>query len=129
MRARKYEREFTIDRSKWVVGGYPDLGPAMLLNSKGNMCCLGHISQQCGLRGLRGVAGPGALKEANERVPFLVPTGYLSGGGGESKLTPDAIEINDNPRLSQKERETALKELFAKHKIKLTFVGRFKGKR
>jgi hypothetical protein len=39
-------KEFTIKRSKWARGGMN--GPSALLNSLGNMCCLGHYSKACG---------------------------------------------------------------------------------
>jgi len=54
----KDKKSFTIDRTKWVRGDIG--GTSLLLNDRGNMCCLGHYSKACGIaeNDLRGNCGP-----------------------------------------------------------------------
>ena len=59
----------TVKRSTWARGGHngPIMVPSRLLNSYGNMCCLGFLGETCGIpkATLMGVALPMDLSDEN----------------------------------------------------------------
>ena len=108
-RASMSIKEFTVDRARW--------GQGALLNN-GKMCCLGFLSEACGIAlsrfGMRGYPDP----EWTE-VPevFRHPRGRWRDAPGRT-----AANINDG-QDEDSEKESKLIALFAKHGIKLSFTG------
>ena len=125
-------KEFIIDRSKWVQGGddnFAKLGDSCLLNSEGNMCCLGFYSEACGVprKLLADETEPNELKC---RVP------HMSLGEKSTRFATDLMRLNDNvktyslghetyPGVRRKDKEKLLKEKFALIDVEVKFVGRY----
>lgn len=104
----------TIQRSTWQRGEHPDTA---LLNAAGKMCCLGFDAIACGL--------PAHLIES-EGEPCCIQTSELMafpdylrsprfvadawGDYNQSTLIDRAIKHNDNPDISEPEREQLIRE-------------------
>jgi hypothetical protein len=105
----------TIERAKWRRGGDVNnkkYGMTMLLNSRGYMCCLGFDAIACGIAKdrLRRRDYPHQIRNA--------PAEYVAtrtDGNWHSDAVSEAIEANDDPDISDREREkrvrAALKRL------------------
>lgn len=116
-------KKFTIDRSKWLNGELykryenadKDAPEGQLKDHSGRMCCLGFYSQACGVVGLRSKSMPDELasKERDKLDFYIINNQY------------DYSGCNDNTRLTTTQRESKLKELFAKRNIKVTFKGKY----
>ena len=124
------KKEFTIDVDKWRCG---DEGPNQIgsgftemLNSYGEMCCLGQISKQMGVEDdlLLYTTDPSdtasIVRNSNSKVKadYLTHNPLLN-GKKHSKLATEAIIINDDPHLTLEQRKEKLTELFKKKGIKL----------
>lgn len=113
-------KEFIVDRSKWLnesTRGY-NVTPALLDRGSGAMCFLGFAC-----------LAAGATKDQIEGVPEPVRVDgvdmpQLMCGLNNSKLSLDAMDINDNGIFNKRTREAKLRRLFAEHGIKVKFVGR-----
>jgi len=97
-------KTLTIDRDRWRRGGIRrnhTHGPTYLLNDEGYMCCLGFDALACGVTPyeMRGAYGPGEVTTMSDEYR---ETRWRSG------VVLDAMEVNDNPNLSELERETKL---------------------
>lgn len=128
MRLRK-PKEFTIDRGKWVHGGFENkkkLGSTNLLNDQERMCCLGFYSEACGVPrdDLRNLATPSGL--VGVRVPYMTSKHHL-GVITNSKLATDLIQINDdlNSPTSPKEKEKLVRASFKEIDVKVRFTGTY----
>ena len=130
MRLRK-PKKLTIDRSKWVQGGREFrsiLGAPKLLNSHGNMCCLGFYSKACGVpdEELENQSLPAQL---DVRVPYL--TAYKGGQIYDSDLAQKLAGINDHDSdegwadLTLKKKEKLIRENFKKIDVKVRFTGTY----
>jgi len=119
-------KEVVIDRSKWVCGDesskiHDDLGGSKMLNSKGRMCCLGHICDAYGVPAemMLAIGTPTYIRHPG------VPEFLINHLRYNSPLTERAVSINDSGTTSPEDmemRESRLKKLFEDH-IKLRFVG------
>ena len=109
---------YVIDRSKWVCGDHPDLGYPELFNSKGRMCCLGQICFQSGVskKSMKGLEKPDWV--THDRVPKWLLKG--------EDLVESMMDINDDGKINQKQREYRLKSLAKKAGHTLEFTGRLK---
>lgn len=135
---------FVIDRSKWRCGGGEVLdsdgrvtarpphargvGYVTLLNGHGFMCCLGMISEQCGvpLGCLQNVAQPEEIYEPE--VPRVVPLLAFMNRYGHYELSDlggEAIGINDDCEIDDATREQRLKDLFSRHGHEIVFTGEY----
>ena len=118
----------TIDRAKWRCGG--DGGPngngagdTQLLNDSGYMCCLGFIAREANSDlELLGASEPDDLKEPIWGLSIPKPGSVRL---KNTKLTFDAIRVNDDEELSFEEREAKLLELFKDSPYELEFVGQY----
>lgn len=112
-----------IDRSKWRTGFLSEnatgQGPTKLRNSEGCQCCLGFISEACGISA-KDTFDKFWPQSTDKLIPYL--TEEYEFGIKDTALSEAAMEINDNADTTQAEKEVALKELFA-GKINLEFVG------
>lgn len=112
--------KFIIDRSKWRTGSLSDvrtgLGNTVLKNHEGYMCCLGFICEQSGCKDIMYRLSPYALDN---------PPSFLSQNNRDTKLTNDAMSINDDGEITPEEKEKVLTKLFKEHGIELEFVGEY----
>lgn len=128
--------EFVIDRSKWRCGGsitYPNkinlnargLGIIQLENQEGYMCCLGQITKQ--LRPDLSLLMVSSPDQFTDEISYL--SEMIEGDDGEepfnTPLAENAIEYNDDPDLTDDERENLLSKLFDDEGLKLTFVNEY----
>jgi hypothetical protein len=119
--SKNYEHIFVVDRAKWKNSHtFNDRNPCLLNPANNSMCCLGFVCHQLGVKksDLKHISVPQSLG-ANWDIPYL-----LNKKGFDSKLTREAVEINDNPTISPKEKEKELKKLFKKHNLGIKFIGK-----
>jgi len=121
-------KDFSVDRTKWVRGRRREFGATGLLNRQGNLCCLGHYCQQLGVpdvylygRGNPAPAAEDAAEDGDYEIPGLVQ--WHGGRAHATLLTRCAVRVNDDPSISDAERERELSALFASHGIKVEFYG------
>ncbi len=134
-------KSFTISRSKWARNNIN--GPSCLLNDKGNMCCLGFYTKACGFNEEQlndryepinlfdklNNKNKAWLANYNQEILEVIDwktklishdTNYYR--RNNSNLAWKLMEANDNPALSEKEREMEIKDGFAKIGVKVRFV-------
>jgi len=89
----------------------------MLLNSRGHMCCLGFVGEQCGITKdeMLGRALPSSITEPEIRSKY--PSWLL----GENEMY--CANFNDSSVISDDEREAGLIEIFNHQGDELEFVG------
>jgi len=128
--------KFIVSRARWARGASENY----LFNpSTEKMCCLGHYGVACGIPrdAMTLVGNPYTLGDLSrdERVHELwnklcewhEPEGmqadpYLEPEYDNSELARGAITINDDPQMTDAERELALTILFAKWGIEVEFI-------
>ena len=116
----------TINIAKWRTGGIhrkTGYGPTRLLNAEGYKCCLGFI---CSIKkkAIKGYGTPGDLDFFVEDLNIKVDDGFGT-TYENTKLSLDAMNINDNTITTVKQKETLLKKLFKNSKYKFVFVGKY----
>lgn len=127
--------KFTIDRARWLRG---DENPYLLRASDGKMCCLGFFLRSCGLSDdeLRDHSEPqhpfeeGRPDEIPNAAAFLVESeeadedewGEPSFDYGPTDDASDLMTANDDPEVTEAERERRVARLFAKHGHEVDFV-------
>lgn len=115
-----------IAEETWNCFGNPNIPKTVfyasrLLDDKGLQCCLGFECEQCGV----------ARKDIlNRYTPFWLAgrsrtevAHLLTGSGFASK----AMQINDNAKMSYKEKKQKLIELWAEYGWTLVFVKTVRG--
>lgn len=119
-------KKIQIDRSQWRTGQDGDnktgVGETCLRNSDKFKCCLGFICEQ--------VEPPLHLEYSAE--PYQLDS-YVEGLTEEfdrgrfenSKLSYDAISINDDQDTTPQEKEAKLTELFKDSAYELIFTGEY----
>lgn len=117
--------KFTVNRVKWQRGV---IGAGSLLNDSGNMCCLGFVCRAVGMapRSILNVGMPDDITTSGERRVRGLLTELSDEAVGvivSTTLAQVAAEINDNPRLSDAEREHRLTAAFLEDGHTLDFVG------
>lgn len=119
-----------IDRSKWRTGGdmpgnRTGKSDTQLLNKQGFMCCLGFRCNQMGIpkKHLLDQATPENLSDLYD-IPDLIKRDDYD-RWEDTKFTNEAIRINDNERITSKEREKAIKEHFATIGVTVQFKGKY----
>lgn len=122
---------FIIDRSKWRTGDNSTYqtgkGVTALKNDKGYMCCLGFVCLQSGVKEDL-ILNMGEPEEVQKEIPYLTNTLKDVEGDifyGNTNLSTEAMDINDDPYTTPVEKENKLKELFEKHKLSIEFVGEY----
>ena len=107
-------REVRIKRSQWRRGGTKtDSTETQLLNAQGQMCCLGFFClQQANMTkdDIDLVSVPWEIHHLDSAIDF-----------DPNEWWGDAIEINDDPEMSEQYREADLVRLFERNGYKLTF--------
>lgn len=121
-------KKVTIDRSKWVrawqgkePGPLGCFGEAAMLNNKGNMCCLGHVCFAYGVSKQAMVSEPLPGDVKHPRVPkfMLSSKKYLR----TATIAKELAQLNDNARLSAKQRERAIAKKLKEVDVLVEFVG------
>ena len=128
-------KEFTIDRSKWLPhemqNGYSALRTVETADCKTRMCCLGIYLEACDVstHDMIDVGLPAEILD-KYKVPkglkWLLENNYNYGDTSADAL--NLAEINDDSTLTLEERETKIKEIFKKNKVKVTFKNKLQGK-
>jgi len=129
--------KLVIKRNKWVNGSNEDdpRGSAELLNSEGNMCCLGFFAKACGFKSkeIKNMCTPGSLYNDRtysdqaergflkkiEKTPFKE---LLTKDGRNSRLANSLIDINDSSTMKNETREKKITEKLTKIGVKVTFL-------
>lgn len=117
-------KTITISRKKWLRGDIDDLSVNHLWNSEKQAgCCLGHVihqTQRLPWYKLQGIGEPQSVEK-----PCLLLTNKCSIGDdvyfANNAFTEQAMEINDDGGITNKQRESRLIKLFKKNKLKLIF--------
>jgi hypothetical protein len=107
---------FTIQRSKWIRGY--DHGDSCLLRDDGCMCCLGFYCIAAGARkeDVLGITTPSSIRRGG--LPRAA-TWLVDGSSGDcGSLLTD----NDSPDLESLARESRIRDLFARHNVRVTFA-------
>jgi len=116
--------EFTVLRSKWYRGRGSD--KSRLLNSAGEMCCLGFYVLACDID-KRAVLDKCVPDELDVRVfpklhESIRPDALYPGGPySDNGLVGNLLKVNDHTGIGEKEREKELTKLFRQGGIKVTF--------
>ena len=119
---KKQKKDYLIiDRSKWRTDSHGK-GDTLLLNNEGYMCCLGFRCHQMGIpkKEILNICLPYYLS-----YKWIIPD-LIDENGCTSQFSEDAAEINDDPDLTNKERERLIIEHFKTKDIIVKFVGRYK---
>jgi len=117
----KQIKSFTIDRKIWLRN---DTMNSCLFREKDNkLCCLGILGRKCGVPDNE-MAGLGEPSDISKEWQDRFPSWLLGSAAADRKEVYKFISINDNERTTDASREKALTEAFAKHNIKVKFVGK-----
>lgn len=113
--------KLTIDRQTWIRG---DIRSALLRSKDNKMCCLGFLSLACGYtkEEIRDRVTPFTMLSKDKYPPLQIQEDckvglkdlYLT-------FTSGLMRINDGNH-TETERESQLKELFAKMDIDVEFI-------
>lgn len=114
--------KLVIDRKMWLNGNNSEFGSLRVSEIEKNrrkMCCLGFYLKDQGVptSKLTGCSMPGELETVPEQCKWL-----LTKDGFDSKDCCNLTTANDDKNLSLKDRETKVKDLFAKHNVQVKFV-------
>lgn len=108
----------TIYRETWARGGRT---PARLLSEEdGSRCCLGHLARDLGIPDsacLGRIFYPRRSYDDEGAVADPAIERYLS-----IAKAAEFVSVNDNPTMSDPEREGLLTEMFADRDVDVSFV-------
>lgn len=116
MTEKKKVKAFTVDAKNWIRGNKFSAGEgSCLLSSHGKMCCLGFFGEACGVEriNLKDCEAPVPSAKIHEKFP-------------DWNYQPFMI-VNDDEKLSDKERVKKLKGLFAQRGVTVKFINLPKG--
>jgi hypothetical protein len=117
------KKEIVINRAKWRTGKKGPFatgkGDTQLCNSSKFKCCLGFITIANRVTCGDAIGPAGTLK----LVPGLTEEDTIT-GYGNTELSVEAIDINDDEATTLAQKEKQLKELFKDSPYKLKFIGK-----
>ena len=117
-------KTITISRAKWLRGNNSKVN-YLWCNDRQAGCCLGHVIHQtsrCSWKKIEGLMQPEEFFQQDSILTNSDTYNDLTNPViSDNQFARDAMEINDNSLITEKEREKQLKNLFKKHKIKLVF--------
>ena len=119
-------KKLTLDVSKWRCGANGSYmlgeGDTELLNSEGFMCCLGQFASQLNpIIKTEDLLFQGEPSDINyEIVDLNKKTGFIN--MGNTDLSNEAININDDDNTTVIEKIQLLKELFIKYNYEIEIV-------
>jgi hypothetical protein len=108
--------KLVIDRTKWLRG--KDWGVLVDPASK-TMCCLGFLGLALG-KSKRAMAGKPSCQSSPKGWPKWM---LVSSAICDSQATCALTSLNDDPKITDKVRESKLTTEFKKHNIHVTFIG------
>lgn len=114
--------DFVITLEDWGRGDV-----YLLLEGSGKMCCLGFVSLQCGVSKRR-IQNEGEPEDVKGKTPDLFKTILLTAEGQNNQFTRDAIAINDDEHITDRQRMRRLQMLAKQHGHSFTFVHRKEAK-
>lgn len=123
-------QKFIIDRSTWLRGSlaYPDkrYNRSYLLRASDNRkCCLGFVCLQSGYtkNEIWNVRGPMTLQWHNNKTfwNFAFPPGETIDTDAAIVIN-EIMDVNDDPKINDEQRESQLKELALKLDWELEFI-------
>lgn len=142
---KNFPTTFVIDRSKWRCGGenvqasVRGKGDTALHNCEGFECCLGQIQLQ-----IHPKLKPKDLLDAGEPCETVFKMNRHKKGNfcdpilncirdadnpyfclGNSRFAVKAMAINDDPNLTDTQRERALESLAEEYGLRIEFVGEY----
>jgi hypothetical protein len=127
-------KQLIIDRKKWRTGGNAyalnrQKGHTSLYNDRGYSCCLGFYCRKIG--GIRNnvlldVGSPDNLNIKDfTKIELLVSRDSPDEVYSYTVFSQEAIDINDDPSLSNEERESTIIEHFKKVDIEVIFKNKY----
>lgn len=106
-----------IDRAQWLRG---DKRSCLLRVEDRKMCCLGFLGLACGAVKDEITACPSPSSACKQA---LWPSGLLDEEGNNTLTCGSLMNVNDDPTLSDTEREAKLTHLFQQLNIEVEFTG------
>ena len=138
------KKVFVVDRATWGHGGsrgvyskawqkegYPheavSIDPMLLEPATKTLCCLGFVANQCGVpkKALLNVGMPEDIGSHEEKLEGVLISTLETEFPRNNTLAVEAQTINDDDRITNKQREEKLKEVFKKHGFTLRFAGKY----
>lgn len=120
-------KKIVIKRSKWVRGtgeGTTQLIPTIdgTRNRNGEMCCLGHVRCQLGIRNKSGADSPRECpsKKWPKKLQNVIIGARIM--PTNSDLAFRLMELNDDETITNSDRETRLISYFKEAGLNVTFV-------
>ena len=126
-------RELVIDRAKWLTGAALQyLDESVLLDEpSGMMCCLGFACKALGATDVQ-ITGKATPEDVDGLKKQLLSAGLLVKVGrthytctDNSGVSHEAMEANDDSRISNAKRELAVKRVLAKAGWDVRFIGNY----
>lgn len=124
-------KKLILDYSKWICGGGLNKlgeGSVALLNKEGYMCCLGQWSLQLGATD-QAILNNGEPSELGMYLPGLTIMSneddeYMTSVCRNSKLSMEAMTINDDEETTTEEKIILLTEACERHGFELEVINR-----
>jgi len=126
---KTFTKKVRINRFKWRTGDdAPGLhtgeGTTSLLNEEGFMCCLGFAAKQIGKisnEKIRHYGEPDDIGTVISPLTEKNEAGFIC----NTKFTGDCIKVNDDTKITRKQRERKLIDKFNATGIDLEFFGTY----
>ncbi len=119
--------KFIVDRQTWHRGkGEQD---SYLLRRDGMRCCIGFVAQQCGVPDEQLLANPAIHHSKVYAGPLIIDAQHLellpkwmSLGDHTSPPLAAAYATNDEPNISDEDREQKLQSIFTRNGDEIEFI-------
>ena len=115
-------RTLTIDRGIWLQGRDSKIGSYLLRPVDEKMCCLGIYLEVLGVTRDR-LWNKSFLTSVGGQIPE--EASWLLDNGGNSLAALGLADVNDNTKRSKSDRERMIANRFAKHGVKVEFIGAY----
>jgi len=119
--------KLTIDRKRWLRGEGADNSFLRRIED-GKMCCIGFLGKACGIPDAH-LEGRGQLDQLlrdwprhKKRLSHYVQD-IGDGVFRDSSLLVDAYDINDDPDLTERTRESKVVEILKRVDVEVVFCG------
>lgn len=106
--------ELVIDRARWGTGIE---GGVLYSSDTKKMCCLGFLARAYGSK-VKDITNKGFPSDGQ------APEAFCIGEHGPNVAARKAADANDNPDGRSRDREAAIRSIFANAGIKVKFVGK-----
>lgn len=122
MKELKKPRSFTVDGKRWCRGGKG--GYSALLNTQGNMCCLGFYARACGVQAgdICGVPDPCSLTYSG----IVLPSTCHKDSSEHLRTVENMMQINDDTDIwnvaDDFVRARKIKSLFKRIGVTVRFI-------